>query len=273
MSAHAYTAAPRERERTGNGAPGGVGRPLGIAAACALGLALVWVLAALVPATHAKDAVVLYEFTRLDSPAVQPIARVLVLLLQPLLFVLGGIALVAFALAQERPRVAAAVATVMVLAPLSGEVLKRLAAHPHAAAGGFLVSADSWPSGHSTAALALVLSCVLVSPPRWRRLVAGLGALYVLGVAVGLLILAVHMPSDVLGGLLLATLWMALAVAALRAAERRWPTARAARYSSEAGAEGAWWPGAHSGSSEAVGSEPALAARASTNSRSESRLR
>jgi membrane-associated phospholipid phosphatase len=33
------------------------------------------------------------------------------------------------------------------------------------------------------------------------------------------------MPSDVLGGYLMATLWAALAVAALRFAERRWPAA------------------------------------------------
>jgi hypothetical protein len=31
------------------------------------------------------------------------------------------------------------------------------------------------------------------------------------------------MPSDVIGGILLASLWMALAVAALRASERRSP--------------------------------------------------
>jgi membrane-associated phospholipid phosphatase len=35
--------------------------------------------------------------------------------------------------------------------------------------------------------------------------------------------LAWHMPSDVLGGYLVASLWMALAVAALRGADRRWP--------------------------------------------------
>jgi membrane-associated phospholipid phosphatase len=50
----------------------------------------------------------------------------------------------------------------------------------------------------------------------------------VFSIAVGcyLLILSWHMPSDVLGGFLVATLWMALAVAVLRAAERRWPTGR-----------------------------------------------
>ena len=47
-------------------------------------------------------------------------------------------------------------------------------------------------------------------------------------VGLSLLILAWHMPSDVLGGYLVAVLWMAVAIACLRAAERRWPSRRPA---------------------------------------------
>ena len=46
-----------------------------------------------------------------------------------------GIALVAVALARERPRVALAVALVMALAPLTSETLKPLLAHPHVQLG------------------------------------------------------------------------------------------------------------------------------------------
>ena len=45
--------------------------------------------------------------------------------------------------------------------------------------------------------------------------------LFMLAVGVALLIRVWHMPSDVLGGYLLGTLWIALAVSCLRAAERR----------------------------------------------------
>ena len=79
----------------------------------------------------------------------------------------------------------------------------------------------SWPSGHSTAAAALVLCAVLVSPARLRPLVAALGGMFALAVGCSLLILAWHMPSDVLGGYLLAALWVALAVAGLRVRARR----------------------------------------------------
>ena len=48
-----------------------------------------------------------------------------------------------------------------------------------------------------------------------RPVLAVLGVIFALVVGLALLILAWHMPSDVLGGYLLATLWASLAVAAL----------------------------------------------------------
>ena len=178
--------------------------------------------AELVPAAQPRT------WSRSRLHAAQPTSRptrpanFLLHLLDPLQFVLWGVALVAVALARERPRVALAVAAVMALAPLTSETLKPLLAHPHVHVGTVHIGAASWPSGHSTAALALVLSAVLVAPPRLRALVASIGAVYAVAVGCALLILAWHMPSDVLGGYLVAAFWTALAVAALRAADRRW---------------------------------------------------
>jgi membrane-associated phospholipid phosphatase len=194
-----------------------------VAGLCVIALALVWAIAELVPAVQWKDAVALHDFTLLSRPRVDGPALFLLHLLNPLQFVLWGIALMAIALARERPRVALAVGAIMGLAPLTAETLKPLLAHPHVSVGGVYIGAASWPSGHSTAALVLVLSAVLVAPTRLRPLVASIGAVFALAVGCALLILAWHMPSDVLGGYLVASLWAALAVAALRAADRRWP--------------------------------------------------
>jgi len=71
--------------------------------------------------------------------------------------------------------------------------------------------------------MTVVLCAVLVAPQRLRPLVGMLGGIYVLAIGCALLILAWHMPSDVLGGYLVATLWIAIAVAAMRVADRRWP--------------------------------------------------
>jgi membrane-associated phospholipid phosphatase len=188
---------------------------------CAGALALTWVVAALVPVTHVKDAVALYDFTLIGGPRIDDLMKGLLHLLDPALYTLWGVLLLAVALPRRRPRIALAVALVLSLAPLSAEALKPLLAHPHARVGVSEITAASWPSGHATAAMALVLCAILVAPRRLRPLVATSGAMFAAAVGVSLLILAWHLPSDVLGGYILGALWMALALTGLRAAEAR----------------------------------------------------
>jgi membrane-associated phospholipid phosphatase len=202
----------------------GAGTALWLAALCVVSLALLWAVAEHVPAIQLKDAVALHDFTLLGGSRVDSAANFLLHLLDPLQITIWGVALVLFALSRERPRVALAVAAVLALAPLSAEILKPLLAHPHVHVGVTQIGPASWPSGHSTAAAALALSAVLVAPARIRPLVATLAAGFVLAVGTALLIRAWHLPSDVLGGYLMGALWISLAVAALRASERRWPS-------------------------------------------------
>jgi membrane-associated phospholipid phosphatase len=230
MSEHAYPAAAMSPRRHASGIerPGAVSA-LGVAGLCLAALALVWVLASQVPAVQLRDAVLLHDFTLLNRPGVAGPANFLLHLLEPTQFVLWGVALVAVAIARERPRVALAVIALMALAPFTSETLKPLLAHPHIRIGLVSIGPASWPSGHSTAALALAYAAVLVAPRRMRPVVAGIGVAFAAAVGCALLILAWHMPSDVVGGYLVATFWAALAVAALRAADRaaparsRWP--------------------------------------------------
>ena len=201
----------------------GVAGALALAALCLIGLAATWVVAALVPITHARDATTLYDFTRigLGRPRVDELANHLLDLLEPGLYTVWGLMLVGLALLRRRPRLALAIAVVLPLAPLSAEVLKPLLAHPHAYSGVKDITAASWPSGHATAATVLVLCAYLAAPHVVRPVVAALGTAFVFGVSCSLLILAWHMPSDVVGGYLLAGLWVSLAVACLRASGPR----------------------------------------------------
>jgi membrane-associated phospholipid phosphatase len=230
MSSHAYPTAtlpPRRRPHsTRRGDAPGARPALALAGLCALALALVWAVAEHVRVAQLKDAIALHDFTLLDRPHVADVANALLHLLDPVQFVLWGVALVAVALARGRARVAVAIAFLMAVAPLSAETLKPLLAHPHLQVSAVHIGDASWPSGHATAALALAWSAVLAVPARLRVLTAWVGALFALAVGCSLLILAWHMPSDVLGGYLLATFWAALAVAVLRASERRWPRRR-----------------------------------------------
>jgi len=249
--------------------PRGYGAPLLLAAACVAGLALTWVLAALVPVTHVKDAIALYDFTRLDRPAIEAPARLLLDLLEPAFFIVWGIALVAIALLRGRGHVALVVALVLSLAPASAELLKPLLAHPHAEVVPLYITGASWPSGHATAATALVWCVLLVAPSNQWRTLAPIGAVFLAAVGCSLLILAWHMPSDVIGGYLLGTMWFALALLGLRASGRA-PTA----YSAPP-AEPECSPGAQSSSVPAdlgaVGSS--LAARLRMNSMSDNRFK
>ncbi len=210
-----------------------------VAGLCVLALALTWAVAALVPATHVKDAVALYDFTLLGGPRVDDLANALLHLLDPALYILWGALLIAVALWRRRPKVALAVGLVLGLAPLTAETLKPLLAHPHALVGGSWVAAASWPSGHATAATALALCAVLVAPQGLRPTVAVLGAIFAASVGFSLLLLAWHLPSDVVGGYLVGTLWMALAVAGLRTAEAH---SRSRRLGRRVRAVRAWVP-------------------------------
>jgi membrane-associated phospholipid phosphatase len=202
-------------------------KPLAIAGLCALAMAATWLVVTQVPFAYTHDAVTLGDFTRLSRPRIDLLGNWLLHLLEPGWFIAWGTVLVAVALVRGRPRVALAVALVLLLAPMTAEILKPLLAHAHAQVGGSAVRsvrAASWPSGHATAATALALCAVLVAPRRLRPAAAACGIGLVVAVSVALLVLAWHLPSDVLGGYLVASMWMALAIAALRAAERRWPT-------------------------------------------------
>src|SRR5437660_1689874 len=119
MPEHAYSVGVMRRGSARRDQPGAASA-LMLAALCVVALALVWVVAALVPAAHVRDAVALHDFTLLDG--------------------------------------------------------------------------------------------------------SHIAAAFTLTVGVALLISAWHLPSDVLGGYFMAVLWMALAVAALRASEWRWPS-------------------------------------------------
>jgi membrane-associated phospholipid phosphatase len=192
-----------------------IGPALLIAALCAVGLAVTWVLAELVPITHFKDAVALYDLTRLNRPLVEAPANLLLDLLYPPFFAAWALLLALLALRRRRPGLALAVAVVLPLAPLSAELLKPLLAHSHDQFGPQHIGPASWPSGHATAAAALAWCALLVAPPSQRRTVAIAGAIFALAVGAALLVLAWHMPSDVIGGYLLATLWVAVAMAAV----------------------------------------------------------
>jgi membrane-associated phospholipid phosphatase len=158
---------------------------------------------------------------------VQAFARLFVGLCDPQRYVLWAPVVVVIALLRGRPRVAVGVGMILLGANVTTEVLKHTLAQPQSAGlvnGWFRVPGTLWPSGHSTAAMAVVLCLMIASPGRLRPLVAALGAAFAVAVGYSLVANGTHLPADVFGGYLVATTWALLIVAALAAAERRWPS-------------------------------------------------
>jgi membrane-associated phospholipid phosphatase len=125
-----------------------------------------------------------------------------------------GSAIVIVALFRGRVRLAVGVGVVVVGSLPTTETLKRILTRPNFGIGGALGNVPTFPSGHTTIAMALAVSAVFVVPRRWRTPVAVLGALFASVIGCSLVATASHRPSDVVGAALVVTGWAA-AVAAL----------------------------------------------------------
>jgi membrane-associated phospholipid phosphatase len=194
------------------------------AAACLAGLAVVAVLALVVPAAHVRDAAMLHGFMGLDRPDAHFAIRIMAHLADPVPYLCVGLACIAVALARRRGWRALAVLVLLIVTGVTTQVLKQILATPRFEAWlGERISDASWPSGHSTAAMTLALCAVMVAPPALRAATALIGGAFAIGVGYAVLVLAWHFPSDVLGGYLVAGAWVSLALAALQPLERARP--------------------------------------------------
>ncbi len=127
------------------------------------------------------------------------------------------------ALAAGRRREALVAVAVVAGANVTTQVLKGVLAHPRYEDffGPHPPWANAFPSGHATAAASISVALVLAAPPRLRPLVIALGAGFTAVVSVAVIALQWHFPSDVLGGILIASGWGFAALAALRFSRRR----------------------------------------------------
>jgi membrane-associated phospholipid phosphatase len=199
------------------------------AATCAVLLAVVWFAASHIPFFRHADQSIYLQFGILHAHGwIEQLAGHLVALFDPTRYIALVAALLVLALVRGRPRVALAIVVIILGANATTELLKHLVAAPRPgslfAAGTSPLPPDSWPSGHSTAAMSLVLAAVLTTPARLRPLAAALGSVGAIAVGYAVLATGMHYPSDVLGGFLVAAGWTLSSIAALLAAERWRPS-------------------------------------------------
>ena len=137
----------------------------------------------------------------------------IVALFDPMPFVLLSGAVVALGLAFRRVRAAAAAVLLVAGAILTTETLKPLLAVQRPYPNGHYLGPTAFPSGHTTAVVSLLLALVIVVPPRLRPLATIVGGAGALAALASIELLGYHYPSDVLGGILVASAWAATAVA------------------------------------------------------------
>lgn len=200
-------------------------RPLQLAFACWVAFAVLLSGAYFLPAGRWADGWAVEGFLNLQRPWLNDIAAFLATLANPGPYAVWTAALAGIALYRRRPRHALAAIVLVGGANLMTQVLKALLAYPrhHDFLGQAQIAPKAFPSGHATASMALALAAVLVAPPAWRLLVALAGAAYAIAVSESIVLLAWHFPSDIAGGYLVAAGAGLTTLAALRAAEQRWP--------------------------------------------------
>ena len=184
---------------------------------CVIAAAAVWAICFHVPAFSRVDSAVMNGFHGLERPRTVGPAETVAGLMDPLSFALLGAILIVVAALRGGARLALAVAAILVGANVTTQALKPLletwsAGHEPAL---MPLPPGSWPSGHTTAAMSLALSLVLVVPARRRPVVGAAAGLLVVAVVFSILVLAWHYPSDVVGGFFVAAVWGLAALAAL----------------------------------------------------------
>ena len=141
----------------------------------------------------------------LPGEALEDVMEVVVRSAGPVPFTLASAYLLWRALRSSGPGLALRAGVVLLGANLTTQILKNLTAHPRIHEAD--IAAESWPSGHSTAAATLVVVALVVLGPRAPR-----GALVGWAVLIGFGVSALgwHFPSDVLGAWLVTAAWSAL---------------------------------------------------------------
>ncbi|MDX6692138.1 MAG: hypothetical protein QOG15_3595 [Solirubrobacteraceae bacterium] len=198
---------------------------LALAVATATGALVVW-LGAFASATGQRlDTSALSAFAIADNPPWHPSITGVAELAGLIPVLVGAVALIAIALWRRRWMMAAVIPVILLSANLVTQLLKPGLAHARFVemAGWERPYPASWPSGHATAAMSLALCLVLVVGPRVRPFAAVVGAGYAVSVGYSLIAMGWHLPSDVLGGFLIAATFTLLGAAALSLLEARQP--------------------------------------------------
>jgi membrane-associated phospholipid phosphatase len=197
--------------------------------ACALALIVLTAVLFKVGAVEHADATLLHRLMLEHEGSAWHVFRVFAGLADPVPLLVLTVAVCLLGLRWGRRREVAAGLAVVVGANLSTQAIKHLLDHHRFEPflGIYQPWHDAYPSGHTTAAVALAVALFLVVPPARQRLALAIGTGFSALVGLSVVLIEWHYPSDVLAGALVALGWGFAAVAVLRLTERERPAAGA----------------------------------------------
>ena len=138
----------------------------------------------------------------------------------PTAFRLLGLVVIIWLLVRRYLRLALFLVLTVELAGLVTQTAKFLANRPRPSTALVHSFGTSFPSGHAVGVTTAVLSLLTVASvflaPRWRVVLTVLGAVIVIAIGFGRVVLNVHHPSDVVAGWALGYLWYLACLLAVR---------------------------------------------------------
>jgi membrane-associated phospholipid phosphatase len=196
-----------------------VKRPVAACLGCVLALTVLASLAYGSDSLQRFDARILHRLASQRDAGLGDVAHAIAHLGDPAPQLLLLAAACLLALHRRRPEAAIAAAILVAGANLTTQLLKAALAQPRLQPilGYYQVGETGFPSGHATATAAIAYAYLLVVPRAWRMATAAAGAVLTVAVGAAVVVLHRHYPSDVLGGLFVASAWFFATVAALRA--------------------------------------------------------
>jgi membrane-associated phospholipid phosphatase len=186
---------------------------LGLAAFALILYALLWVGFLQWPRVEATDRFVMEPLQTygLAHPGWVLFWDVFCTVLGPTAFRLAALVMIVVALARRNLRAALFLVITVELSGLVTEVAKAAANRPRPAEALVNASSTSFPSGHAVGVMVSVLALSTLALPVVRRplrvWLVVVGAVVVLAIGVGRVVLNVHHPSDVLAGWALGFAW------------------------------------------------------------------
>jgi membrane-associated phospholipid phosphatase len=178
---------------------------------CAAAAAAVWAAAFHVGAVQTLDVRAFERLYGLGGERGGQLAYDVARFFDPAPYAVLSASLLAVAVAFGRRRQALVAAVLLAGSAVTTQLLKPALAEQRAFPLEQYLPAASWPSGHTTAVVSLVLALAIVAPPGRRALVALLGVPLCAATGLALIVLGSHTASDVAGGACVAAAWACLA--------------------------------------------------------------